>query len=238
MAQVRFPTIPGSPSPIFARQAIVAKLYDWLLGGMYDFFMDVFAPGYRGAIIRFYQRYLPTLPPLRSVLEVGPGTGYVTLVVFDKQPSAAVTCLDISSRMLDKLRKRTEKARPSQQVNFVLADITQPVPLEDDSFQLVIVQSVIEHLPDIAPAFSQMHRMLEPGGTLMVSDICDGFWGRLFAGVFRVRSFTKRKIGDALQTAGFENVQFLDYEANFLLRGTLFFASAQKAATAARSVRA
>lgn len=234
MAQVRFPAVPSPPSPIFARQPIVAKLYDWLLGGVYDFFMDVFAPGYRSAIINFYRRYLDTLPPLRSILEVGPGTGYVTLVVFDKQPSAAVTCLDISTRMLDKLRKRTEKARQSRQASFVLADITQRVPLEDDSFQLVIVQSVIEHLPDTGPAFSEIRRLLEPGGTLIVSDICDGFWGRLFAGVFRVRSFTKRQISDALQMTGFENVEFLNYEANFLLRGTLFFASAQKPAAVSR----
>jgi ubiquinone/menaquinone biosynthesis C-methylase UbiE len=213
---------------IFARQAIVTRLYDWVLGRVYDFFMDVFAPGYRGTIIRFYKQHLKSLSGIGQILEVGPGTGYVTMVVLDQFPKASLTCVDISTRMLDQVRKRFLRAGTTRPVRLLQGDITRRCGLESGSFDLIVVQSVIEHLPDLSPAIAEIYRLLAPGGTLIVSDICDGFWGRLFAFVFRVRSFTKEQIRRMFGNAGFGDLEFLDYQASFFIRGTLFFLQARK----------
>lgn len=222
-------TIPVRRVPrLFARQTSVTRLYDWVLARCYDVFMDVCAFGYRKTVMTFYRRYLPARRGVSRVLEVGPGTGYVTQVVATTL-DAELTCFDISAIMLRQLRKRLDRARVPRWPRLVQGDITKRSELAADTYDLVIAQSMIEHLPDISPALAEFHRVLAPGGTLLVSDICDGVLGRLFALVCQVRSFSKPEISAALRAAGFEQLEFLDYEpTSFTMRNTLFFAQAKK----------
>jgi SAM-dependent methyltransferase len=213
-------------SRLFAQQAPVGRLYDWVLGRCYGPFMTVSAPGYRRTITRFYTRYFRSTAASR-ILEVGPGTGYVTLVAAKMLSSADITCFDLSQTMLARLRRRLARAGVARIPRLVRGDITRGTGLAG-TYQLVIAQSIIEHLPDIGPALAEFHRVLEPGGTLLVSDICDGAFGRLFALVCQVRSFTRAEMREAAEAAGFERLEFLDYEASFLMRGSLFFLQARK----------
>jgi ubiquinone/menaquinone biosynthesis C-methylase UbiE len=218
----------GATSPrLFARQALVGRLYDWVLGRCYDPFMSLSAPGYRRTITRFYGQYLRSAGASR-VLEVGPGTGYVTLVAARMLPSADLTCLDLSNTMLARLPQRLAGAGVARIPRLVQGDITGDTGLPANAYQLVVAQSIIEHVPDVVPALAEIHRVLEPGGTLLVSDICDGTFGRLYALLCQVRSFSRAEMREAAEAAGFEGLEFLDYEASFLMRGTLFFLQARK----------
>lgn len=42
------------------------------------------------------------------------------------------------------------------------------LPMEDNSVDLLICNHVIEHVPDVALALSQIHRVLKPGGTAIL----------------------------------------------------------------------
>ena len=41
------------------------------------------------------------------------------------------------------------------------------LPFADESFDLVLGHAVLHHLPDVAQAFSEFHRVLRPGGTFV-----------------------------------------------------------------------
>jgi SAM-dependent methyltransferase len=51
---------------------------------------------------------------------------------------------------------------------FVPADLDEPLPLEDDSFDLVYANFVVEHLPRPEGTFREWRRVLRPGGHLVL----------------------------------------------------------------------
>jgi SAM-dependent methyltransferase len=51
---------------------------------------------------------------------------------------------------------------------FVAADLGDPLPFEDGSFDLVYANFVVEHLDTPDVAFGEWHRVLRPGGDLIL----------------------------------------------------------------------
>jgi SAM-dependent methyltransferase len=51
---------------------------------------------------------------------------------------------------------------------FVVADLSQPLPFEDESFDLVYANFVVEHLDAPGTTFREWRRVLRPGGGLVV----------------------------------------------------------------------
>ena len=101
--------------------------------------------------------------PTRSALEVGPGSGVylpVLAELFDE-----VVAADVEREFLanaDRLRATHGNVMP------VADDITD-TKLAARSFDLVLCSEVIEHIPDSSRALSSMHRLLRPGGLLVLS---------------------------------------------------------------------
>jgi ubiquinone/menaquinone biosynthesis C-methylase UbiE len=52
---------------------------------------------------------------------------------------------------------------------LVHAGDARAIPFDEGYFDLVICASTLEHIPDFWRAVSEMHRVLAPGGTLLVS---------------------------------------------------------------------
>ncbi|MDR2348993.1 MAG: class I SAM-dependent methyltransferase [Deltaproteobacteria bacterium] len=50
---------------------------------------------------------------------------------------------------------------------FVKADLSKPLPLEDDFADVVIFLHVLEHLPEPVPVVKEAARVLKPGGVLL-----------------------------------------------------------------------
>lgn len=48
----------------------------------------------------------------------------------------------------------------------IVSDITAPLPLDDESFDLVILANVLEHVPDLQEVLSEAIRVLKPGGLI------------------------------------------------------------------------
>jgi SAM-dependent methyltransferase len=51
----------------------------------------------------------------------------------------------------------------------VRADITKALPLESGQFDHVVMLAVLEHLPDPEPVLREIHRILAPGGSLIMT---------------------------------------------------------------------
>ena len=96
-----------------------------------------------------------------SVLELGCGTGQIWLnreELIGKCSRIVLT--DLSEGMLQTARE-TLKRYPS--IEYAAADI-QHIPYPEHSFDLVIANMMLYHVPDIPKALSEARRVLRPGG--------------------------------------------------------------------------
>jgi ubiquinone/menaquinone biosynthesis C-methylase UbiE len=50
----------------------------------------------------------------------------------------------------------------------IISDITK-IPLENSSFDAVLCSEVLEHVPDPIAALKELHRILKPGGTIIIT---------------------------------------------------------------------
>lgn len=65
--------------------------------------------------------------------------------------------------------RRTATGVPGEQQRDIAHDLgTFPWPVETNSFDLIICQHVIEHLPDTARTMEEFHRIVRPGGKVFI----------------------------------------------------------------------
>ena len=101
-------------------------------------------------------------PSVRA-LEVGPGSG-VYLPTLCSLFGEVVTS-DIEESYLERA-SNLSSAHPN--LSMKIDDITNS-SLPESSFDLILCTEVVEHIPDSASALREMHRLLKPGGKLVLS---------------------------------------------------------------------
>lgn len=99
-----------------------------------------------------------------DVLEVAVGTGR-NLPFYPK--GVRLTGLDFSAAMLDIARSRV--LRTAHKVALIQGD-AQSLPFDDGSFDTVVCTLGLCGVPDERVAIAEMHRVLRPGGRLLLLD--------------------------------------------------------------------
>jgi ubiquinone/menaquinone biosynthesis C-methylase UbiE len=102
--------------------------------------------------------------PFGDALEIGAGTGYFSLNLLQAKAIERATATDISPGMLATLEENA--TRLGLEVRTAAAE-AETLPFPGESFDLVFGHAVLHHIPDLAQAFSEFHRVLRPGGTLV-----------------------------------------------------------------------
>lgn len=107
--------------------------------------------------------------PGEEILDVGCGTGLVTLAVATQVGSGRVVGIDASPEMIELARAKAHRTRTD--VEFHVAAV-EALPFPDDSFDLVTSSLMLHHLPvDLKRAgLGEVRRVLKPGGRLVVLD--------------------------------------------------------------------
>ncbi|MCK7615441.1 class I SAM-dependent methyltransferase [Roseibium sediminicola] len=102
-----------------------------------------------------------------SVLDIACGTGIVARVVKELvDPAFPVTGVDLNEGMIEAARLLT-KNNPGA-FRWRIADVTA-MPFPDSSFSLAICQQGLQFFPDPGKALSETHRVLQPGGRIILS---------------------------------------------------------------------
>ena len=113
-----------------------------------------------------------TLGPIKAgdyVLDVGCGAGVDTLVSgMQTGPSGNVVGIDLTPAMLEKAKKNLSMT-DLKNVRFEEGSV-ENLPFADEEFDVVTSNGALNLVPDKAKAFAEIHRVLKPGGRLMVAD--------------------------------------------------------------------
>jgi SAM-dependent methyltransferase len=104
--------------------------------------------------------------PDDRVLDIGCGNGQTTLDVAARVPSGRVLGVDLSSRMLDRARRRAAEAGLTN-VSFLQADV-QIHPFPPAGLDLAVSRAGAMFFGDPVAAFSNVARALRSGGRLVL----------------------------------------------------------------------
>ncbi|MDP5306541.1 bifunctional demethylmenaquinone methyltransferase/2-methoxy-6-polyprenyl-1,4-benzoquinol methylase UbiE [Paracoccus spongiarum] len=103
----------------------------------------------------------------QHLLDVAGGTGDVAFRFLDRAPGARVTVCDLTEEMLAEGRKRADAADKADRLAWVAGD-AMALPFADHSFDRYTISFGIRNVTRIADALAEAHRVLRPGGRLMV----------------------------------------------------------------------
>jgi SAM-dependent methyltransferase len=113
---------------------------------------------------------LGRLAPGERMLDLGSGAGTDSLVAAQMVGEhGRVTGIDMTTPMLAKARAAAAEMGMTN-VEFVEGEAEQ-LPFPDESFDVVISNGVIDLIPDKDAVFSELHRVLVPGGRMQIADV-------------------------------------------------------------------
>jgi SAM-dependent methyltransferase len=145
--------------------------------------------------------------PGQRVLDLGCGDGEFTAEL--ARAGTSVLGIEVADAAVTRARAR------HPELDFRKAPIDGPLPLPDNSFDLVWASEVIEHVADTARWVSEARRVLVPGGRLLLTTPAHG---RLRLALFGVERFSeplgdhlhlysKRSLAELLRDFGFAEIQ-------------------------------
>ena len=164
------------------------------------------------AIYSAVERRLGEMGASGDALDFGAGTGVLTRRLWSSGRFQSVTGADLYPRAAD---------LPSA-VKWIERDLNQPLALPAASFDLIVGAEVIEHLENPRSICRELHRLLRPGGAVLLSTPNNESWRSLVALLVRghfvafgetsypahITALTRLDLKRCLTEAGFHGIRF------------------------------
>jgi demethylmenaquinone methyltransferase/2-methoxy-6-polyprenyl-1,4-benzoquinol methylase len=137
------------------------------VAGKYDVMNDLMSFGVH-RLWKHFTLSLTGLRPGQSALDVAGGTGDLAAGMLRQVgKSGRVVLSDVNRAMLDMGRDRLLDRGLVGNLECIVAD-AERLPFDDDSFDCVTIGFGLRNVTDKAAALKSMHRVLKPGGQLLV----------------------------------------------------------------------
>ena len=170
---------------------------------------------YIEANVRETLKRLPALAEKPRILDVGCGTGVLLAALAERWPHASLAGVDPTGEMLAVAGQRLPLSTNLQQAP------AETLPFPDDSFDLVISTSVFHYVGEPEKALLEMHRVLRPGGQVVITDWCRdylsirllGLWLRLTRKPFH-HIYRSSELAALLRESGFREAQSERYKTS------------------------
>lgn len=141
-----------------------------------------------------------------KVLDAGCGAG--EFLAFLGRVGFAVAGVDLSAEAVERARRRCPEAEVRS------GSIEDRLPFRDQSFDAVWCTEVLEHLFDVHSALTELNRVLQPDGVLIVTTPYHGFVKNVLIARLNfdrhfnpegshIRFFTRSTLARVLERAGF-----------------------------------
>ncbi len=143
--------------------------HTWILSSEegYDKVFDQYKD-YHKHLDSFYdldiERFLPRDTQNLDIIDLWAGDGRM-YKHFDKININSYTSCDISSKLLALHPTNNKNIKNTK---IVVCDLETTLPFDDESFDMVTSFFVLEHLNDLNFLFWEIHRILKPGGKVII----------------------------------------------------------------------
>lgn len=125
----------------------------------------------------FVDDFLAALPADRftsqspgKIFDAGTGTAQIPVELVRRDVNLIVTASDLAEQMLIVARRNVAAAGLDSSIRLVRSDCKH-LPDADHSYDAVISNSIIHHIPDPVLVIQELWRVLKPGGILFVRDL-------------------------------------------------------------------
>jgi SAM-dependent methyltransferase len=159
------------------------------------------ANNYHRWILDLFRPYLGS-----RIAEVGAGIGSFSRIILESAHVQQLTALEPAANLFPILQDRLQVTPRAQALPLYL-DAWQPVQAPDS----IAAVNVMEHIRDDEQFLRDAHRILAPGGTILLFvPALPGLYGRLDSQFGHFRRYLKPELASKLQLAGF-HIEKLHY---------------------------
>ena len=132
----------------------------------------------------------PYIKPSMKILDIGCGPGSITVDFAKRVPSGSVIGVEYVADPLDGARALAEQ-EGVKNVTFQTADI-HSLPFDDNTFDIVHVHQVLQHIADPIKALTEMRRVAKQGGIVAARESQVLTWSPPSAGLDKWLDLTIR----------------------------------------------
>jgi ubiquinone/menaquinone biosynthesis C-methylase UbiE len=153
-------------------------------------------------------RNMTSVENIQRALEIGCGNGHGTKLIQKYFCPQKIIGIDLDERMINTAVKRNRNAAISYQV----MDASE-LDFPDDYFDAIFDFGIIHHIPNWKDALKEMHRVLKPGGEVILEDLSIDSFSKDIGRLWRILSDHPY---ESMYTPG-QFTEFLD-EIGFAIR--------------------
>jgi cyclopropane fatty-acyl-phospholipid synthase-like methyltransferase len=166
------------------------------------------------------------LQPGQRILEIGCGTGNLTILVKTRYPAVDIVGVDPDPKALDRARRKADRQRVSVQLDRGFSD---DLHYPDESYDRVLSAFMFHHLErdEKKRSLREIRRVLKPGGSLHLLDFgwghdhSNGFLARLLHRSDHVRDDSGETIVALMRQAGLDDPAEVAHQRTIF--GRIFF---------------
>ena len=144
-----------------------------------------------------------------NIAELGCGGGRNTAVLLKRYPQAKVTALDYSALSVEKTKDYNKDMIAAGRCTVIQGNVAE-LPFENGMFELATAFETVYFWPGLEHCFSEVYRVLKPGGTFMICNESDGTdetsqkYEKIIEGM---KCYTADELFSALTAAGFSDIK-------------------------------
>ncbi|MEE3849801.1 class I SAM-dependent methyltransferase [Gordonia sp. LSe1-13] len=110
-------------------------------------------------------------PRPRTIIDLGSGTGTLSLALARHLPTAEVIAVDNSPEMLGRVTAAAQRAGLDDRVHTLQADLDAALPSDLTDVDVAWSSSTMHHFADPAALLRSVHDALRPGGIIVVVEL-------------------------------------------------------------------
>ena len=132
--------------------------------------MDYDAMDFTAVNAAFAQRVVELGPERGIILDAGTGTARIPILIAQLRPAWQIMAIDLAQSMLALAEQNVVAAGCEGQIRLEYVD-AKLLPYANASFDGVVSNSLLHHLPNPLPFLRELKRVLKPNGFILLRDL-------------------------------------------------------------------